>query len=195
RRSSDLDVPGLDEPATGRLVSVPDGRESALNVLYLREGRAPLPGRGDEAVASEAFAEANGLRLGDAVSAVIHGRHQRLRIVGIGLSPEYVYEVGAGQIVPDSRRFGVLWMNRSALAPAYDMEGAFNDVVLRLAPGASEPGVIAAVDRLLEPYGGRGAYGRADQVAAQIVREELEQNRTSGTANQVKIGRASCRGA
>lgn len=177
-----LDVPGLDEPATGRLVSVPDGRESALNVLYLREGRAPLPGRGDEAVASEAFAEANGLRLGDAVSAVIHGRHQRLRIVGIGLSPEYVYEVGAGQIVPDSRRFGVLWMNRSALAPAYDMEGAFNDVVLRLAPGASEPGVIAAVDRLLEPYGGRGAYGRADQVSAQIVREELEQNRTSGTA-------------
>jgi len=177
-----LDVPGLDEPATGRLVSLPDGRESALNVLHLREGRTPLPGRSDEAVASEAFAEANGLRLGDAVSAVIHGRYQRLRIVGIGLSPEYVYEVGAGQIVPDNRRFGVLWMNRSALAPAYDMEGAFNDVALRLAPGASEAAVIAELDRLLEPYGGRGAYGRADQASARIVDEELKQNRTSGTA-------------
>jgi putative ABC transport system permease protein len=34
-----LDVPDLNEPATGRLISVPEHRTPMLNDLYLREGR------------------------------------------------------------------------------------------------------------------------------------------------------------
>src|SRR5260370_936297 len=39
-----LDVPGLAEPATGRLISLPDRGEPVLNRLHLREGRMPQPG-------------------------------------------------------------------------------------------------------------------------------------------------------
>jgi putative ABC transport system permease protein len=101
--------------------------------------------------------------------------------VGVALSPEYVYEVAAGGLLPDNNRFGVLWMSREALGPAFDMVGAFNDVSLKVAAGAVEADVIARVDRLLERYGGLGAYGRSEQVAARFLSDEIAQNRVSGT--------------
>jgi putative ABC transport system permease protein len=176
-----LDVPGLAEPATGRLVSVPERRQPMLNALHLRRGRWLEPGRRDEVMVSEAFAVANGLAVGGTIGAVINGRWDRLTIVGVALSPEYVYEIGAGGLFPDNRRFGVLWMSRDALAPAFDMVGAFNDVSLVLTPGAVEPDVIVRVDRVLERYGGLGAYGRGDQVSARFLNDEIAQNRVSGT--------------
>jgi putative ABC transport system permease protein len=176
-----LDVPGLDEPATGRLVSVPDRARPMLNDLHLAAGRYVEPRRDDEVVASVAFAAANGLRVGDSVGAVINGRWKRLRIVGLGLSPEYIYEVGAGSIIPDNRRFGVLWMGEEALAAATDMEGAFNDVALSLAPRASEADVIQRLDLLLARYGGLGAYGRGEQVSHRFISDEIAQNRVTST--------------
>ena len=176
-----LDVPGLVEPATGRLVSIPERRRPMLNDLHLRRGRWLEPGRRDEVMVSEAFAEANGLAVGGTIGAVINGRWDRLTIVGVALSPEYVYEIGTGGLFPDNRRFGVLWMSRDALAPAFEMVGAFNDVSLTLRPGAVEADVIARADRLLERYGGLGAYGRSDQVSARFLNDEIAQNRVSGT--------------
>ncbi|RIL03488.1 MAG: ABC transporter permease [Proteobacteria bacterium] len=176
-----LDVPGLSEPATGRLVSVPERRSPVLNDVHLRRGRWIESGRRDEVIASEAFAEANRLEVGDRIGAVLRGRWQWLRIVGIGLSPEYVYEIQGTNIFPDNRRFGVLWMSRDALGPAFDLDGAFNDLTLRLAPGASEDEVIARVDRLLDRYGGLGAYGREDQISHSFLSDEIRQNRVFGT--------------
>jgi len=54
-----LSVPGLAEPATGRLISIPDGLSPALNGLSMQVGRYPAAGRVDEVVASETFARAN----------------------------------------------------------------------------------------------------------------------------------------
>lgn len=176
-----LDVPGLQEVATGKVISIPERRVPILNDLYLRAGRWIAPGRRDEAIVSEAFAKANGLRPGDRIGAVINGRWERLRVVGIAISPEYVYEIGEGQVFPDHRRFGVLWMGRETLGPAYDMAGAFDNVAIRLSRGASENAVIAAVDRELARYGGFGAYGRRDQVSDRVIRDELSQNRYTGT--------------
>jgi putative ABC transport system permease protein len=176
-----LDVPGLAEPATGRLVSVPERGRPGLNDLHLRQGRWLAAGQRDEVIASEAFAAANGLQVGDALGAVLNGRWERLRIVGIAISPEYVYEIGDVGVFPDNRRFGVLWMSRDVLAPAFDMVGAFNDASLRLERGASLSDVLARVDRVLERYGGLGAYGRDDQVSARFLKDEIGQNRVSGT--------------
>jgi putative ABC transport system permease protein len=175
-----LSVPGLDEPASGRLISVPELGEPRLNKLYLRRGRWLTPRSDDEVLASEAFIDANKLRLGDHFSAVINGRMKRLRIVGVALSPEYIYEIKPGDMVPDNRHFGVFWMNEEALSMAYDMDRAFNDLSLKLMRGANVEDVIQRVDRLIEPYGGLGAYGRKDQMSHQFVNNEIEQNRNMG---------------
>jgi putative ABC transport system permease protein len=168
-----VDVPGLKEPATGRLISIPDQRSPLLNGLALREGRYLSPGRRDEVIVSAAFAEANNLAIGDALGAIINGRWQGLQIVGVALSPEYVYEIRGTDLLPDNQRFGVMWMGREALGTAFDMDGAFNDVSLSLTHGASHAEVIFQLDRLLEEYGGLGAYGRRDQISHRFLSDEI----------------------
>ena len=170
-----LDVPGMPEPATGRLVSIPDRGRPQLNDVFLRRGRWPDPASPDEVVASEIFCESHGFDPGDRFAALINGRRRELTIVGVALSPEYVYAIAPGELFPDNRRFGIFWMNRRSLASAFDMEGGFNDVSLALAHNASAPDVIAALDRLLEPYGGRGAIPQALQMSAWTLENELAQ--------------------
>lgn len=175
-----LDVPGMAEPATGRLVSLPERGRPPLNDLYLRRGRWVDPARPDEVLASEIFAEAHGFNPGDRVAAIINGRRRWLTIVGVALSPEYVYGIRPGEIFPDKRRFGIFWIGRRALASAFNMEGGFNDLSLALGRGASVPEVVAEVDRLTEPYGGRGAIPRSLQPSAWTLENELRQLQTFG---------------
>ena len=175
-----LDVPDLPEPAMGRLISIPERPTTMLNDLCIRRGRYIEPGRRGEVLVSEAFATANHLEIGQALGAVINGRWERLRIVGIAISPEYVYEIRGTEVFPDNKRFGVFWMSRKALGPAFNMEGAFNDMALTLAPGASEQEVITRLDTLLYPYGGLGAYGRYDQISNRFLSDEIVQDRITG---------------
>ena len=173
-------MPGLQEPALGRLVSIPERGQPILNDLYIRRGRYVEPGQRDEVLVSEAFADANRLDVGMTIGAVINGRWERLRIVGIALSPEYVYEIRGAEVFPDNKRFGVFWMSRKALGPAFNMEGGFNDVSVSLSPGGSEAEVISRLDSLLEPYGGLGAYGRIDQVSNRFLSDEIVQDKITG---------------
>lgn len=172
-----LDVEGLAEPAVGRLVSVPAHPGPELNDRYLRSGRELEPTREGEVLVSEGFANALHLGPGNAVRAVINGRKRALRIVGVALGPEFVYQIREGEILPDDVRYAVLWVGERELAAAFDMEGAFNDVSLALEPEANEPEVIRRLDLLLAPYGGLGAYGRADQASHKFLSNELEELR------------------
>jgi putative ABC transport system permease protein len=170
-----LDIADFSDPVTGLLISLPDGRNAELNRLFLRLGRLPEAERGNEVVISEPFAEAHGFLPGDRLDAIVSGHRQSLTIVGIALSPEHIYQIKPGDLFPDPERYGVLWMNRSQLAPAHDMDGAFNSVVLTLSRGAREGEVIDSLDRLLAPYGGIGAVGRADQLSHSYLEAEFEQ--------------------
>jgi putative ABC transport system permease protein len=175
-----LDVPGMTEPAAGRLVALTLPRDRPLNDVYLRRGRDPEPGRSDEVLVSEAFATAHGLVPGDRVGAVINGRRRDLVIVGIALSPEYIYSIRAGDLLPDPARFGIFWMERRSLAAAFDMEGGFNEVSAALAPTASEESVAAALDQRLAPYGALGTIPRRLQLSNWFLANELMQLRTAG---------------
>lgn len=175
-----FDMEGMSAPATGEVLSLPDTGEAAVNRLHLVHGRLPTLGQRDEAVVLEAFAAAHRLGIGDRIPATIYGRRRELIVVGTALSPEHVYAIGPGQFVPDDRLFGVLWMRRNALEQAVNQDQAFNEAVIRLSRGASEPAVIAALDRLLEPYGAPGAYGRADQISDAFVSSEIDQLTTMG---------------
>src|SRR5215472_14089025 len=168
-----LDLPGLKEPADGKILSIPEDRPQQLNLIFLRTGRLPGPGSNNEVVVGEAFAEAHAFSPGDTIDATIHGARQRLHIVGIGLSPEFVYESRPGESVPDSRRFGVFWMNERALATALTLNGAFNNVVAEVASGADHRAVMAEMDRILGPYGGLIAYDRSDHLSAKQIDDRV----------------------
>jgi len=175
-----LDMPNIPEPATGRIISIPEEALPHLNSIDLLAGRLISRGRPTEIIVSEAFARASALTLGDQVVATINGKRRHLDIVGIALTPEYVYALAPGQFMPDDRRYGVMWMGRDALAASFDLDGAFNDVVARLQYGASVPDVLRRIDDILRPYGGLGAYGRKDQLSHFFLSNELTQLRITG---------------
>jgi putative ABC transport system permease protein len=176
-----LEIPGFDEAVSGQLVSVPEGRQPLLNRLHLRSGRLVQPGREDEVIVNEVFAEAHGLAPGSRITAIINGRRRVLNVAGIALSPEFLIQLQPGTVFPDPQRFGLLWIGRNALAAAYDMEGAFNDVAFTLSPGARIDDVLARIDLVLAPYGGLGAYARKDQASHFYITEEFRQLRGTST--------------
>jgi putative ABC transport system permease protein len=157
-----LDLPGVEEPATGLFLSIPRTPGHAVDDVYIRRGRHIDVDR-NEVLVNEPFAERSGLKPGDRISAVIAGQKVPLHIVGVALSPEFLMQIAPGGLIPDDRRFGVFWFSRDRLSEILDLRGDVNDVALRMAPDANEASVIAAADRILDPYGGQGAYGRGTQ--------------------------------
>ncbi len=173
-----IDIPGRIETITGRILSLPDTGTPRLNVPLVRRGRLPEPTRTDEVAVNDPFAKANGLTPGDTFYANLNGQKRELTLTGTLLSPEFIYTIGPGALMPDNRNFGILWMPERTVAAAFDMEGAFNNVTLRLEAAANEDEVIDQLDELLTPYGGLGAFGRDEQVSNSFIDAEIEQQRT-----------------
>ena len=180
-----VEIPGLPDPIIGQLIGIDARRPHSLNRVTLAGGRALARDgaqRSDgslEVLVSEGFALKRGLKPGSTLTALVNGRQRTLVVVGTALSPEFVFAGLWG--MPDLRGFGIFWMDREALAAAYDMNGAFNRIAIRLAPGASEEGVIDALSRSLEPWGGRQIVGRADQTSHAMLDNEIKEQRVLGT--------------
>ncbi|MCK6423632.1 MAG: ABC transporter permease [Burkholderiaceae bacterium] len=190
-----IELPGVSDPILGQLIGVDRREPQRLNLVTVRGGRfeqarealAQAGGGAGAAVipalVSEAFAEAHGLRPGARLTALIDGRQRTLEVAGLALSPEYIFAGLWG--MPDLRGFGVFWVDREVLAAAYDMEGAFNRLALRLAPSASperqQAQVLADLERLLAPWGGRDPRGRRDQTSHAMLDNEIKEQQVMGS--------------
>lgn len=168
-----IDVATEPVPIQARATSLPDRGEQAFDIVYLTEGRLPAPRHRDEILLLSGFAAAHGYTLGDNISVTVNGQRRVLNIVGLAQSPELLFVAAPGEMVPDPARFGAIWMRQSALGALYDMGGAFNEALIELSRGASEEAVIDAVDAILAPWGGTGAYGRSDLISDRFVSEEI----------------------
>jgi len=175
-----LDIENMEEPATGRLISFPEYGKPALNDIELMRGSFIDPSRPDEVLVTEGFAKAHEFELNDSFRAIINGHKRKLRIVGMTRTPEYIFSLAPGALMPDDKRFGAIWMGHEAIASAFDLDGAFNNVTVSLLRDAAEEDVIQQLDALLKPYGGTGAIGRKDQISNFFLTNELEQLKSSG---------------
>ena len=173
-----LDLEDLPEPAIGRLISIPENELPGLNGLHLRMGRYIEPNRSGEVIVSEAFADAHSLKPGDSLRAVLNGRERTLSIVGVAISPEFIFQIREGDVLPDDKRFGVLWMGQTDLAAAFDMQGAFNNLAVSVSSAANQREIIRQIDLILEPYGCLGAYDRDDHSSHRYIRDEMAQLRS-----------------
>jgi len=192
-----IQIAGSSDPVLGQLIGVDRLQPPRLNQLSVLAGRGLFPagaaggdggltGAGGEtldALVSPGFAQARGLRPGASVGALVNGRHRQLRIVGIAASPEFIFAGLFG--MPDQRGFGVFWVDQAALAAAYDMQGAFNTLAVRLAPaGARTLSERAVIDALAEPlarYGGAAPRPRAEQISHAMLDNEIKEQRVLGT--------------
>ncbi|ADH87568.1 protein of unknown function DUF214 [Ancylobacter novellus DSM 506] len=172
-----VDSPASVLPISARMVSIQNGGDESLVRLHMRRGTAPLPGDAKSVAINEAYADASGIVPGDDIRILLNGRVQTFRISGTALSAEYVYSVKPGLPIPDDRLYATIWVDRSAVEAAFDLKGAFNDLVVFVAPGTDPQAVIAELDRLLEPYGSVGAIERRDQPSNRFLDDELNQQR------------------
>ena len=180
-----IEIPGVSDPVLGQLIGIDPRAGQRMNQVTVSSGR-PLDASGGpraddriETLVSEGFAQAHGLKPGDTLGALINGRRRTLVVAGNALSPEFIFAGLWG--MPDTRGYGIFWIDRDTLAAAYDMKGAFNRIAIKLAPGASEQAAIDGVTRLISPYGGREAHGRADQPSHAMLDNEIKEQRVLGT--------------
>jgi putative ABC transport system permease protein len=170
-----ISLPWVTEPLAAQLVSLPDEGLPRVNRPLLVAGRWPERQAQGEALVNEAFAQANGLTPGSHMDVVVRGQRQRLHLVGVANSPEFVFVSAPGEPFPQPARFGVLWMRQGQLERALDMHGAFNDVVLTLSDPALDAPVRQALQNRLAAYGGMEPFGRDRMVSARFLTEELAQ--------------------
>ncbi|GGC11383.1 permease [Novosphingobium endophyticum] len=168
-----VDLDSVDLPIQARIVSLPDFEAPRLNDIFLIAGRRLDPANRDEILLLKSFADAHDIRPGDALRVTIRGAQRAFSVVGLVQAPEFLYVTAPGELAPDDERYAVIWMSRATAGAAFDMEGAFNEALLSLTRDAREPAVLEAVDRILEPYGGLGAYGREDHLSDRYVSEEI----------------------
>lgn len=175
-----IHVPLAQKSVQGIALALPVHGEPQLNAVHIRKGRLPEDSSTQEVIVSEAFANANRLQLGDLLTITLYGQQYRLMIVGVALSPEFIYEIAPGGLLPDNRSFGVLWMRRNAIEGSAQLEGAFNHVSFKLSRQASVESAISKLDDLLKPYGSLGAIARKDQRSHRFVSSEMDELRNMG---------------
>lgn len=175
-----LQMPTLEEPGIGTLISIPDHSQPNLNQLYLKVGRYPDEMRLDEIIADDAFTEKHDLVVGDKVTAILNGVLRDFTIVGIAMSPEYIYSIAPGALVPDPLRYGIFWMRERALEATVGMTGAFNDVLFATEINANVADIKNRIDHILIPYGGRPSYDRELQLSNFFVTNEIAQLESMG---------------
>jgi len=176
-----VDIEGFDEPVIGQLVSIPQHGQASLNQLVLRKGAWVSLNRDDQVIVNEPFADAHDLSLGDRISIVLEGKKKSFEVVGIALSPEFIYAMGPGALLPDDHRFGIFWIAKDVLAAAYDLNNAFNSLSLSLAHNTDVRPVLESIDTILAPYGGTSALARKDQLSNWFVMNEIEQQKSMAT--------------
>lgn len=171
-----LDLPGRAAPASGRVISLPTAGPT-LNIPLLVSGRFPLESSRDEVLVTARFAEANGYHPGDRFAAIADGKRLTLTITGTVRSPEFIYTLPPGGLMPDDAGYAIIWMPETAAAGVFDMSGAFNDLSVRLRRDANREAMIDEIDKLLEPWGGIGAHERDQQMSHAFMQAELDQLR------------------
>ncbi len=174
-----VNLPNRSEPSVGRFLSLPSGSQPLLNQIYLRKGRLPIDSSEGEVVVHEGFAKANRLSPGDKFEVIIQGQSEQLRIVGIGLSPEYVYALSPSAPLPDDLHFGVFWVTEKMLQRLVKINEGYNSLLVEFDPIVSIHQVMAKMDELLRPYGSLGSYERSRQISNMFVEDEISEQRVS----------------
>ena len=137
-----LDLPDRVATAVGHIIALPANNVHQLNVPLLQSGRYPEPSSNFDVLVNEPFARAHGYLPGDTISINLNGQKRALRITGTVQSPEFIYTIGPGALMPDNAGYGIIWMPRPTTAAAFDMTGAFNNLAIKLASGVRPETVI-----------------------------------------------------
>lgn len=173
---------GNDNPEL-RVLSLPDSRGDIVNNISITDGKPLEDGSPDECIVEKTFADGNGFKVGDVISPDINGKKVSVKISGICKSPEYVYVIKQPQdFMPDAKKFGVIYINKSLSETLLGTPGYFNDIALLLKPGYSIESVKPEIENLIKQYDGVKLIERKDQLSNLMLQEEMNGLKSLGIA-------------
>ena len=158
-----------EEFITGRLISIPLDGETGINKLLINRGR--YPERPDEILVEYGFAKHHNLSIGDSVYIKNGENLLELEIVGVAISPEYLWPAKTIlEHMPDVlRRWGVFYIPEEKLQEAFGIKGLYNNIVFKVEEGADPETLTNILKDRLEDLGVSEAFTRRDQPSNNII--------------------------
>lgn len=178
-----------DERINVKLLSLPSGQQKT-NRLLLREGRA-IKNPSEEAIVLSQFAEGRNLSVGDEIVFQVEGTLCKLELVGIAYSPEFIYLIENSQsIMPAPESYGVIYVDETLVMQLTGMTASYNEVFFVYEKDANgilgekykEDDIIAAVEKIADPYGLIYTTERENQLSNALISAEIDGLKKSGVA-------------
>ncbi|MDD2504328.1 MAG: ABC transporter permease, partial [Clostridia bacterium] len=163
-----------EENAVIRLVSLPDTKRDIVNDVIIKSGSYFSEVQSNQCLVEEEFFKANDLQVGDDIRPIINGREVKLRVAGSVKSPEYVYTVNEGEIMPDNKRFGIVFIKKSLEQALFGYEGFINELSVTVREGTDIEQAKDEVEDLLKNYTITGIVEQKDQASNRMLNEEIK---------------------
>lgn len=183
-----VDIEETETPINGLVLSLPDRREPVINDIVLRQGDYFTPVRRNEVIVNDVFARHHKLYPGSRLHLLLNNRREELIVVGTAISCEFTYLIGPGTFVPDSKTFGVFYVKQTYAEEVFDLEGATNQILVRLAGTTAGSSTEAATNEIarqiemkLDSYGVLQTTALKYQSSNQFITGEIDQLRTFAT--------------
>lgn len=171
------------ENASIRLITLPDEKKDIVNDIMMKSGRYFSLTDNNQCLVDEAFFKAHNLKTGDYIFPIINGNEVRLKVIGSVTNPEYVYSIkDASELVPDNRRFGVIYIKKSFGQAILGTNGSINSASMLLREGTDIEKAKDDVKKLLKEYGVTEVVDREDQISNRMISEKLKGLQSTGGA-------------
>ncbi len=136
------------------IVSLPATDRPHINDVEVLTGEYFSPGDKRELLLDTRFAEHHGLEPGDWITLERAGVSATFQIVGIAVSPEYIWIAKSMQeLFATPETYGVMFMPHGRAEAFFDMRGKVNEISLRVAEGADEDEAIDSIRDILRGNG------------------------------------------
>jgi putative ABC transport system permease protein len=172
-----------EENATVRFITLPDVRENVVNDIVIKSGRYFSRDEINQCLVEEEFFKAHQLELGDIIQPVINGNEVKIKVIGTVKSPEFVYTLKDGsELMPDSKKFGILYIKNSFGQEIFGLEGSINSASLLLRSGTDPETAKTEIERYLKSYGITGIIDREEQISHRMLTAEMDGLKSMGSA-------------
>ncbi len=167
---------GNGDQATARVISSA-GPDARLHAVHLEEGRYPSATARNEVVLSTQFASDTQTNVGEQLTLLVGGERRRVRVVGIGIDPEYLYAMQNEGTLPAPGTFALIYTTENGIETLFGSAHSGNDIVVKAEPGTDLEDLAEEVEDELRPYGLVSTVLREDMPSYAGLQSELEQNR------------------
>lgn len=152
--------------AEARIISMPAGTPPSINNVEIESGQYFSPGNNRELMLDRRFADFHELEPGDWLTLERAGVKTSFQIVGIAVSPEFIWIAKSAQEpFASPETYGVMFMPHGRAEEFFDMTGMVNEISLAMDARVDHDAALAEVRRVLERGGIKRITTTDDQVS------------------------------